>query len=233
MLAATNNDDDDDDDATDVDVDDEKIMMDNQRWDNEETLLAMKLVPLPGNTVMECYNRVCQYTQSFPFAAVLPVQPLQYLPTMDGGVEITFLRKKTDIKSGVDGGIRFFITMTQGSDGDTNSVGDVGGGPSTKGGISAGVINILAKRNSSGQSISKIFAEKIAIVTYVRSLTEAAEVSRRRLTGDDDDDDGVRNDNSSTSSSSGGGSTIKIPQTRVVPPTTDVASVESLFHKWM
>ena len=38
------------------------------------------------------------YTRSFPFAAVLPVQPLTYLPvkTPDGNpaVKVTFLRKK-------------------------------------------------------------------------------------------------------------------------------------------
>lgn len=44
------------------------------------------------------------FVRSFPFAAVLPVQPLQYLPNDDGrGVKVTFLRKKTKEKGSQDG----------------------------------------------------------------------------------------------------------------------------------
>jgi hypothetical protein len=252
ILAATNNNNDDETGNVINDDDDEKIKnttnddgngQERIRWDKEETLLVMKLSPLPGKGVIECYDRVCQYTQGFPFAAVLPVQPLQYLPTIDGGVDVTFLRKKTDMKSGIDGGIRFFITTTTSAatitPGKTSSDDEDIAAATTDDDnhdtVGGGVINIVAKRNSSGQSISKIFSEKIAIVTYVRSLTEASEVSQRlrRRDGNDDVNDSAGFDNNENSSSSSTGSAIKIPQTRVIAPTTDLAVVDSLFHKWM
>jgi hypothetical protein len=161
-------------------------------WDGEETLLAMHLSPLPGRTVEECWDRASRYTQAFPFAAVLPVQPLRYLPTPEGGVDVTFLRKQTETKGGVDGGIRFSVSYS-----------DRGG------------VTVTAKRNSAGQAIGKIFAEKIAVLTYVRAVTEAAAAA------------------DATGSSGSSTGAIKVPQTRVSPPTADVASVDSLFHKWM
>ena len=78
--------------------DDENEEKTERQWDDEESLLVMNLSPLPNVTPEDSLSRISQYIQSFPFAAVLPVQPLQALPTDDGGLEVKFLRKKTHIK---------------------------------------------------------------------------------------------------------------------------------------
>ena len=117
-------------------------------YETEETLLKLHLAVLPGTSVDNAKQAVGKYCQSFPFAAVLPVQPLQYLPTDDGGVEVKFLRKKTDIKSCIDGGICFFVEA------------DEDGG-----------IDVTAKRNSKGQTIQKIMAERLVVTAFVSGIT--------------------------------------------------------------
>ena len=112
---------------------------DQPDYENEETLLRVSLA-LQDEQAAE---KLSKYCQSFPFAVVLPVQPLMYLPTDDGGVEIRFLRKKTAEKSSIDGGIRFFITGDE----------------------------LYAKRNSVGQSVPKMFAERLVITSFVSALT--------------------------------------------------------------
>jgi hypothetical protein len=188
-------------------------------WDQEETLLAMNLSPLPEKTVEQCLQRISDYTQSFPFAVILPVQPLQYLPTADGGVELKFLRKKTDTKSGIDGGIRFFVrkkerepTVDALADEEDEEL-DLDDEPSHP----AVLIEIIAKRNSKGQSISKIFAEKLVIQAFVKGMTLGAR-----------DVEGPRSVGTTTTSSSAVG-----PKTRFESPTKDMVILESLFHKWM
>lgn len=114
---------------------------------DEETLLRLRLSLKPNISMDEALNKVQAYTQSFPFAAVLPVQPLQYLPTHDGGVDVLFLRKKTAEKGSVDGGVRFFVVS--GHDG----------------------INVLVKRNSQGQVIPKTFSEKQIVQAYVKGIS--------------------------------------------------------------
>ena len=109
-----------------------------KQWDDEESLLVMNLSPLPNVSCEDTLSRISQYIRSFPFAAVLPVQPLQALPTDDGGLELKFLRKKTNFKPGVDGGVRFFVKVRD--DGENDS------------------IEVILKRNSEGQSIPKMFA---------------------------------------------------------------------------
>lgn len=91
--------------------------------------------------------QISKYTQSFPFAVVLPVQPLQYLPKSDGGVEITFLRKKTEEKSSYDGGMRFFIKEERNG------------------------YDIVCKRNSKGQTISKMFSEKQVVLAFLKGIS--------------------------------------------------------------
>jgi hypothetical protein len=98
----------------------------------------------------EALSKVQAYTQSFPFAAVLPVQPMQYLPTHDGGVDVLFLRKKTKEKGSVDGGIRFFVSFHDGDDGG---------------------LEVLVKRNSQGQVVSKMFSEKLIVQNYVKGIS--------------------------------------------------------------
>jgi hypothetical protein len=116
-------------------------------YELEETLLRVHLSVRPSSTIDEALERVSKYTCAFPFAAVLPVQPLTYLPTTDGGVEVTFLRKKTQEKGSIDGGIRFFIGKER--DG----------------------IEIVAKRNSDGQTVSKMFSEKQVVQAYVKGIS--------------------------------------------------------------
>lgn len=117
-------------------------------YETEETLLKIHLGVQAGVPLDAAKKVVSKYSQSFPFAAVLPVQPLQYLPTDDDGVEVRFLRKKTDMKSGVDGGIRFFV-QDDGDDG----------------------IDVTAKRNSVGQTIQKMMAEKLVVTAFVSGIT--------------------------------------------------------------
>lgn len=111
---------------------------------SEETLLKIHLAIQPGVDAEVALSRVRQYTQAFPFAVVLPVQPLQYLPTHDGGVDVQFLRKKTEEKGSIDGGIRFFVSLTDQGDG----------------------VEIEAKRNSNGQTVSKTFTEKLVVQAF-------------------------------------------------------------------
>lgn len=123
-------------------------------YESEETLLKLHLDAKQADVSAEqVKDTVIKYCHSFPFAAVLPVQPLQYLPAYDkegvpDGVELKFLRKKTDTKRGIDGGIRFFVTQQ-----------DDGG------------LEVTAKRNSLGQTIQKIYAEKLAITAFVSGIT--------------------------------------------------------------
>lgn len=116
---------------------------------NEETLLKIHLKVPPSVEPRSALEAVSRYSQSFPFAAVLPVQPLMYVPAGDG-VDVKFMRKKTDIKSGIDGGIRFFVRQLD------------------KDGYA---LEVSAKRNSVGQSISKMVAERLVITSYVAGLT--------------------------------------------------------------
>jgi hypothetical protein len=194
-------------------------------WDSEETLLAINLRPLPGKSLSECLQRVSDYTQSFPFAAVLPVQPLQYLPAEDGGVDLRFLRKKTDIKSGIDGGIRFFVRRKQSDDvvavddeeeeeedEDDDKESDESNAETD---LQSNGIEIIAKRNSKGQTIPKMFAEKLVVQAFVRGITNGA----------DSDTEG--------SSANGSTSPVVAPKTRFESPTKDMVALKSVFHKWM
>lgn len=80
-----------------------------ERMDNDETLLVMSLSPLPSVSQEESFDRISQYTRGFPFAVLLPHQPIQALPTEDGGLEIKFMRRTSDMKIIIDGGVRFFV----------------------------------------------------------------------------------------------------------------------------
>lgn len=117
-----------------------------QILDNEETLMKVH-VTIAGGEKETATAEVAKYLQSFPFAAVLPVQPLQYLPT-ENGVEIRFLRKKTNEKGSLDGGMVFMIKKDR--DG----------------------YDIICKRNSEGQIVSKMFSEKLIIMSLLKHMTE-------------------------------------------------------------
>ena len=206
-----NNDNDDDDDST------------IEQYSHEETLLVMNLRPKQhdgdGISYEECLSQISQYIQSFPFVALLPVQPLQYVPTKDGGVEIKFLRKKTVTKSGIEGGVRFFVRIInlqeqqqqRDNDYDTTTTTTTNGKDNDIGNRNKNnIIEVTAKRNSEGQTISKMFTEKLLIQGFVSGMTEY---------------DGENKNNS--------GPADTVIKTRIESPTKSIANIESIFHKWM
>lgn len=124
----------------------------------EDILLRMNFSINAGADPDSALDAVRKYVRSFPFAAVLPVQPLTYLPSEDAkGVKVTFLRKKTKEKGSEDGGIDFSIGFTAKDDIDTDSL--------------AGTrISLLATRNSEGQTVNKMFSEKLIVVAFVKGI---------------------------------------------------------------
>lgn len=116
-----------------------------QNLDNEETLMNVH-VSITDGEKEKARIELAKYLRAFPFAAVLPVQPLQYLPT-ESGVEVKFLRKKTQEKGSVDGGMVFMIKEDR--DG----------------------YDIICKRNSEGQTVQKIFSEKMVIMSLLKHIT--------------------------------------------------------------
>lgn len=116
-------------------------------FDVEETLLKLHFSVNENVEKDFALQKMSKFCQSFPFAAILPVQPLQYLPTTDGGVDVRFLRKKTNEKGSLDGGIRFFVSEDR--DG----------------------IDVVAKRNSRGQTGLKMFSEKLVVQSFIKRVT--------------------------------------------------------------
>jgi hypothetical protein len=141
------------------------------------------------------------YVRSFPFAAVLPVQPLTYLPT-PGGVDVTFLRKKTATKPTNDGGIRFVLEPVQPSSLEQGA--DAEGTPSTS-------WILTARRNSEGQSVQKLFSEKLIVQELLDGLTGASQRFAAAPATTSAEQDGT---------------------TRTLQPR-DVVQVTSVYHKWM
>jgi hypothetical protein len=114
----------------------------------EETLLRLRLLVQDGVDVDQALAAVQSYTQSFPFAIILPVQPMQYLPTLQGGVDVLFLRKKTPEKGSVDGGLRIEIFSNDRDE-----------------------IEISVTRNAQGQVVSKVFSEKLIVQALVKAFS--------------------------------------------------------------
>jgi hypothetical protein len=203
----------------------------DEKVKEEETLLCVNLSVNPGVMTDEALAAVSQFCQSFPFAAVLPVQPLHYLPLDETGVEVKFLRKKTDLKSGVDGGIRFFVQVKEYDDTATATATEddlevpASPGPSfdddndeeeSSGKTVAweetrsnNVIEITAKRNSQGQVITKLMSEKIVVTRFVAELQDQ-QLSAAWINNNNNDDK----------------STMR-------RPLQDVVTLTSVFHKWM
>lgn len=111
-------------------------------------------------------SAVQQYCQTFPFAAVLPVQPLTYIPVKlpDGnpGVKVSFLRKKTAEKGSIDGGILFASCLVSEEDCDDEGLDNY------KRKIQLKVIRI-----KEGQTVSKMFSEKQILLAFVKGLNDA------------------------------------------------------------
>lgn len=129
--------------------------------ETDETLLRINFSFEHASEEKNALDAVRQYTKSFPFAAVLPVQPLTYLPVQmpDGemALKVTFLRKKTEEKDSKDGGMLFQCRIA--SNDITNEDDEL-------------KINLVAKRVSKGQTVSKIFSEKQIILAFVEGLDE-------------------------------------------------------------
>ena len=129
--------------------------------ETDETLLRINFSYENGDD-STALDAVRTYTKSFPFAAVLPVQPLTYLPVIFEGemaLKVTFLRKKTEEKDSKDGGLLFKCEKA------SNDLLDEDDGRQK--------INLVAKRISKGQTVSKIFSEKQIIMSFVKGLNEA------------------------------------------------------------
>jgi hypothetical protein len=59
----------------------------------------------PTDATSRKRNLLICWLECFPFCSTLPIQPLTFERTYNG-VDIAFRRKKTDEKSGKDGGVR-------------------------------------------------------------------------------------------------------------------------------
>jgi hypothetical protein len=136
----------------------------------DETLLRINFSVVQGAGIFESYaNRALEsvrsYTKSFPFAAVLPVQPLTYLPTElpDGSpaLKVTFLRKKTAEKGSQDGGIMFTSRLVSEEDCDPDGLENY-----------AIRIELEAKRIREGQTVSKQFSEKQLCLAFIKGLSD-------------------------------------------------------------
>jgi hypothetical protein len=165
---------------------------DHHDYTHEDILLKIHWSVRPTVSIDDALPALSHYLQTFPFAAVLPVQPLTYTPTVDGGVHISFLRKKTPDKPSVDGGIRIFVALTSGSNTTSLSEDNEPLG-----------LELTAKRNSQGQFVPKLFAEKLVVTTLVASLTSS------------EDDD------------------AQPFHAKAALSLHDQIQMESIFHKWM
>mmetsp|Transcript_7190 Transcript_7190/g.10740 ORF Transcript_7190/g.10740 Transcript_7190/m.10740 type:complete len:230 (-) Transcript_7190:43-732(-) len=100
------------------------------------------------------------YLRKFPFSAVLPVQPLTYLPS-DNGVKVTFLRKKTAEKGSEDGGL--ILDALADNDLPVSTVAEDDDAKRSR-------FKLIVTRNSDGQTVSKFFSEKQVVQALVKSL---------------------------------------------------------------
>ena len=91
----------------------------------------------------------------------------------------------------MDGGVRFFVRFRDEKDDS---------------------IEVLIKRNSDGQSIPKMIAEKLIVQSFVKGMALGSDYG---------------NDNKN------GPSAVKVPNTRIESPTKDMAQIQSVFHKWI
>eukprot|EP00966_Prymnesium_polylepis_P098522 2281443-Prymnesium_polylepis.1 len=93
-----------------------------------------------------------------PFASALPIQPMLVQPLSPqppAGIKVTFRRKPTSENGGTDGGLRCTLSI---ADEDAAA-----------GGV------LLVTRISEGQTISKIFSEKMIVKRIVTDLAKLPE----------------------------------------------------------
>jgi hypothetical protein len=141
-----------------------------------------KLFDADADARLILVSRLQKYVQGFPYAAVLPVQPLHYVPS-EHGVTVKFLRKKTKEKDGQDGGIQIDVLVTAAKeqqpqqsskedddDEDDDDFEDDDTTSSNDTAASATTIEVMVKRVSKGQTVSKIFSEKLIVMQLLEGI---------------------------------------------------------------
>jgi len=182
----------------------DKDILGKHDYSQEETLMCVHVTaPDPAlstnddDDLNELEQTVQKFCQSFPFSAILPVQPLTYIPITSAsyqqdddnphtsgqtGVEIRFLRKKQPDKPSTDGGIGFFIRQRalpvppEDEDDDDDEIYVEEEVPL----LTTPVIEIMAKRMSYGQTIEKTFAEKLIVTKFVEALIQKSSKSEEQ-----------------------------------------------------
>jgi hypothetical protein len=203
----------------------------------EETLLCANLTVKPGVTTDDALAAVSRFCQGFPFAAVLPVQPLHYLPLDGTGVEVKFLRKKTDIKSGVDGGIRFYVRVKDDDEDDDTAaledeVADAAPSSFAEDGSSSKVMDeassspaavgdaaLLDDETSSSNKVIEITAKRNSQGQVIQKLMSEKLIITRFVAE-------LQHDQFSTLP----GNSVKTMPAR---PLEDMVTLTSVYHKWM
>jgi hypothetical protein len=120
-------------------------------YEQPEGELLMKMVFSMKHDIspQDCLEELNQYLASFPFSAVLPVQPLTYRPRQNGnGLDLHFLRKKTKEKGSIDGGMLFLTSVS-----DDESF-----------------LILTCIRDAEGQTVSKVFTEGLVTKSLVSSI---------------------------------------------------------------
>lgn len=123
-----------------------------------------------GCTTKAVVEEFRTYVRSFPYAAFLPVQPMQYLPS-ERGVTITFLRKKTAEKGMQDGGIQIDVVGTNaGTKEDENDEHDILDNDESSFSADQFFVELTASRIANGQTVSKVFSEKIVALKLLEGI---------------------------------------------------------------
>jgi hypothetical protein len=125
---------------------------------DEEILMRMHLNVKDSVDPKFALSEIIRYTQTFSFTAILPVQPMRYDKT-DKGMDVKFLRKKTPEKNSIDGGLQFQVTSIKKSL-SKKSIG------TSSNDDPEDMIQIQVTRISEGQSITKVFSEKLIVLAY-------------------------------------------------------------------
>jgi hypothetical protein len=143
--------------------------------DPEEILLRMHLM-VGGESIdpnVAC-SQIIRYIQTFPFAAILPVQPMRYHVTQNG-IDVMFLRKKTLEKNSIDGGLQFQVTPVVTSSAGTRSSSSSSSSSTSTSSVDDNhrygdgkhnMIQVQVTRISEGQSITKVFSEKLLVLAF-------------------------------------------------------------------
>jgi hypothetical protein len=236
---------------TEVDDKSESVQDVVAEFDHEETLLRIAMtIQIPqsqdsnGDIISsddamsgslqlqdQAIEYVSKFCQSFPFAAVLPVQPLQYFPTptrtdREKCIEVQFLRKKTPERGSMDGGIRFYIQPLHGLRKNSNDDEDDHTNEQDQRNYN-NRIELIAKRNSQGQVITKHMAEQILIVNFVASFLGNTNTTTR-FTGTSSDQDST-NTNVNTNQKR----ILQLPLRHPSPIAQNIVELQSMYHKWM